>query len=26
VHVASLEDAWYRQRFVGAGRFYAPPR
>jgi len=25
VHVASLEDAWFRQRFVGGGRFYAPP-
>ena len=26
VRLASLEDEWYRQRFVGAGRFYAPPR
>jgi cell wall-associated NlpC family hydrolase len=26
VHVASLEDAWYRERYAGAGRFYrAPP-
>ena len=23
VRIASLEDEWYRQRFVGAGRFYA---
>jgi cell wall-associated NlpC family hydrolase len=26
VRVASLQDEWYRQRFVGAGRFYAAPR
>lgn len=26
VRKASLEDEWYRQRFVGAGRFYAVPR
>jgi cell wall-associated NlpC family hydrolase len=26
VRVASLGDEWYRQRFVGAGRFYAAPR
>lgn len=25
VRVASLRDEWYRQRFVGAGRFYAAP-
>lgn len=25
VRVASLEDEWYRQRFVGAGRLYAAP-
>lgn len=25
VRLASLEDEWYRQRFVGAGRFYPPP-
>ncbi len=25
VRVASLQDEWYRQRFVGAGRFYAAP-
>jgi cell wall-associated NlpC family hydrolase len=24
VRVASLEDDWYRDRFAGAGRFYAP--
>ena len=26
VRLASLEDEWYRQRFVGAGRFYVEPR
>jgi cell wall-associated NlpC family hydrolase len=26
VRFASLQDEWYRQRFVGAGRFYAAPR
>ena len=26
VRLASLEDEWYRQRFVGAGRFYAAPQ
>jgi hypothetical protein len=26
VHIANLEDEWYRKRFVGGGRFYAPPR
>lgn len=26
VRVASLEDDWYRRRFVGAGRFYEAPR
>lgn len=26
VRLASLEDEWYRQRFVGAGRFYAVPQ
>jgi len=26
VRVASLDDEWYRQRFVGAGRFYAAPQ
>ena len=26
VRLASLEDEWYRRRFVGAGRFYAAPR
>lgn len=25
VRVASLQDEWYRDRFVGAGRFYAAP-
>jgi len=25
VRIASLEDEWYRQRFVGAGRLYAAP-
>lgn len=25
VRLASLEDEWYRQRFVGAGRFYPAP-
>ena len=25
VRMASLEDDWYRQRYVGAGRFYAAP-
>lgn len=25
VRVASLRDDWYRERFVGAGRFYAAP-
>ena len=25
VRIGSLEDEWYRQRFVGAGRFYAVP-
>jgi murein DD-endopeptidase len=26
VHVASLEDAWYRERYAGAGRFHAAAR
>lgn len=26
VRLASLEDEWYRQRFVGGGRFYAAPQ
>jgi len=26
VRLASLEDEWYRQRFAGAGRFYAAPQ
>lgn len=26
VRVARLDDDWYRQRFVGAGRFYAAPQ
>ena len=26
VRLASLEDEWYRERFVGAGRFYAAPQ
>jgi cell wall-associated NlpC family hydrolase len=26
VRLASLEDEWYRQRFVGAGRFYTAPQ
>jgi len=26
VRIASLEDEWYRQRFVGAGRLYALPQ
>jgi len=26
VRVASLAEEWYRQRFVGAGRFYAAPQ
>jgi cell wall-associated NlpC family hydrolase len=26
VRIASLDDEWYRQRFVGAGRFYAAPQ
>jgi len=26
VRLASLEDEWYRQRFVGAGRFYDSPQ
>jgi len=26
VRLASLEDEWYQQRFVGAGRFYAAPQ
>ena len=25
VRIASLEDEWYRKRYVGAGRFYAAP-
>jgi len=25
VRMANLEDDWYRQRYVGAGRFYAAP-
>jgi cell wall-associated NlpC family hydrolase len=25
VRMASLEDDWYRRRYVGAGRFYAAP-
>jgi cell wall-associated NlpC family hydrolase len=25
VRVASLEDEWYRQRYVGAGRFFTAP-
>ena len=26
VRLASLEDEWYRESFVGAGRFYAAPQ
>jgi cell wall-associated NlpC family hydrolase len=26
VRLASLDDEWYRQRFVGAGRFYPAPQ
>ncbi len=26
VRLASLDDEWYRQRFVGAGRFYVEPQ
>jgi cell wall-associated NlpC family hydrolase len=26
VRIASLDDEWYRERFVGAGRFYVAPQ